>query len=192
MRDLISRRLHLEEPPEGGKSRLLFSVLVIAAALALVGGATFALFSDPQTATGTVNAGSIDLCIDDVTGGGDSACNEAILADQENMLPGQTVTWTIDLQNTGNREWDVDLTSVDKTGTTGAECDGSNGGEDFTVEFVRGPDTGSDDHSTTLIHVAPAASQHVDVKVSLRSDAGNTCQTASYALTAKFTAQQHP
>jgi predicted ribosomally synthesized peptide with SipW-like signal peptide len=189
MRDLISRRLHLEDPPEGGKSRLLFSVLVIGAALALVGGATFALFTDTQTASGDVVAGTIVLYVTDVTGADGEGENEGVFnVSAENILPGETQSWTIRLLNTGNRAWD--LTSISTVGSAGADCDLTLGGEEFSVAFVSGPDDAGVDHSG-VFHVDAAGGQNMIISVTLAGGAGNDCQGDTFSLLATFTVTQH-
>jgi len=190
MRDLISRRLHLEEPPEGGKSSLLLSVLVIGAALALVGGATFAVFTDTETASGEVNAGTINLYISDVTGPDGEGEDEGIFnIAAENILPGETMTWTVRLLNTGNRNWD--LTSVDFTGSTGADCDTGLGGNEFSASYAYGTDEFGVDHDGYM-HVNAGGGQNLNILVALASDAGNACQGDVFSLSALLTVTQHP
>ena len=81
--------------------RILMSVLAIAMTLTLVGGATFAYFSDTETSSGnTFTAGTLDLMIRD---GGidwfDGIGAEWTLSD---MKPGDIVYGSVDFKNFGS------------------------------------------------------------------------------------------
>lgn len=185
MRELISRRLNLNDPSEPRKSRLLFSVLVIGAALALVGGATFAVFTDSQVASGTVNAGTIILCITEASSD-DQGCDEGIFElDAENLLPGQFVEETLRLVNTGNGPWD--LTFTEGYAGTGVNCDPSGPFEFYTT--LTWTDLDNDNH-LGVVHVEPGRDEQVVVRVGVHADAPNTCQNTQYTVTLTFTATQ--
>ena len=82
-------------------TKIALSGLSIFAALALVGGATFAFFSDSGTSSGNVfGSGSIDLKL----GNGETAASDSVTATigQANMIPGGTpVLATLNLMNSG-------------------------------------------------------------------------------------------
>ena len=169
---------------------ILFSILGITAAVALVGGATFAVFTDSQTASGDVNAGTINLYISDVTGPDGEGEDEGIFnVAAENILPGETMTWTVRLLNTGNRNWD--LTAINPAGSSGWECDASNSGDDFSVGFAYGPDEFGVDHGG-VFHVDAGGGQNLIVSVSLASGADNDCQGDVFSLSTLLTVTQHP
>jgi predicted ribosomally synthesized peptide with SipW-like signal peptide len=155
------------------KRSILVSLLVIGAAAAfMVGGGTLAPFGDSQTITGDVNAGTVDLYISDVTGADDTAGDEAIFnAAAENLLPGQSTSWTVRLLNNGANAWD--WTTTDTSGSVGLDCDG--GGNDFSIAVADLTDHGGDNHGGT-VHVAPAGAEDVTVTVTLAAGATDACQ----------------
>ena len=107
----------------------------------------------------------------------------------ENMLPGESLSWTIRLRNDGSLPWDIDLDSVDTSGSIGADCDGGHSGAEFSVEFTSAADTGSDNHDG-LVHVAPGMYDDVLVTVTLDGGAGNACQGDKFSLVGMFTATE--
>ncbi|HLC03369.1 MAG TPA: TasA family protein [Anaerolineales bacterium] len=168
------------------RSRALFSVLVIAAALALVGGATFAVFTDTQTAEGTVNAGTIDLYLlesdDD-----DNGANEFVFEVTENLLPGETATGTVRLRNDGNRAFDLVLPvgiAVLETNDPGGDCN-SEPTPHVHLAFVV-----PDDHGGTY-HLEPGAQQDLTVDAHLSSGVTNECQANAWLITYTFEVTQH-
>lgn len=167
--------------------RIVSSVLVIGAVLALVVGAgTLALFTDTQFGTGQINAGTIDLYLSDGRGD-DNGENEFIFEDVENLLPGNSVSWTMRLQNRGTSAWDqtdgtVGLNAVPVT-DPGSPCV-------TPLTLAWDPNNDGDDHGSTL-HVAPGATGEGDVIASLASTAGNDCQGTVWTVTATFNVTQH-
>lgn len=83
--------------------RILMSVLAISITLALVGGATFALFQDTETSSGnTFTSGTLDLKIKD----GNQVWSDGITVAEwtmSNMIPGVTTcAGSIDLREIGS------------------------------------------------------------------------------------------
>ena len=82
-------------------TKIALSGLSIFAALALIGGATFAFFSDSGTSTGNVfGSGTVDLKL----GNGVTATSDSVTGTigASNMVPnGATVSATLNLKNTG-------------------------------------------------------------------------------------------
>ena len=103
------------------KALVVASVVLAVAAGSLAVQTVWALFTDSQSVTGSVNStaetGFTDLYICDVTGtastsptcpgvGDDSGADEVIFETLEDMLPGGTVQWDIRLRNVGIDAWD--------------------------------------------------------------------------------------
>jgi predicted ribosomally synthesized peptide with SipW-like signal peptide len=104
------------------KRSLITSALVIAAAAGLLAiGGTQALFNDSQVASGDVNAapaGSIDLRLNDVSlpCGITNVSEDEITFEQiENLVPGESVTCSVELENQGTESFVVDLLGADTT-----------------------------------------------------------------------------
>jgi hypothetical protein len=171
-------------------------VLVIGGVVAILAAVgTQATFTDPQQATGDVNAGGLNLYVSDITGTDDNGDNEFIFnAAAENLQPGGSTTWTVLLRNIGTLPLDIP-TAISTAGSTNLDCDG--GGPDFTVTAVSSGDNGVDNHGA-FIHIAPEATagpiggtENVTVTVSLSSLAGDACQNAIANIVVDFAAAQH-
>src|SRR3990172_4418228 len=103
--------------------RRLILVIVSAGLLAAVPlGLVVALLTNTQSATGTMNvtADSVDLYICDLTNtgsttatcpgiGDDSLGDELIFEGDDNIRPGQTQWWDMQLRNVDAIDWDVDI-----------------------------------------------------------------------------------
>jgi predicted ribosomally synthesized peptide with SipW-like signal peptide len=159
---------------------ILFSLIAIAVAATVIAVAgTQALFTDTQTASGDVNAGTIDLYLDEGVGDDDNAEDEFIFELTENLLPGETASNPLRLNNTGNRTWEI--SSITPVITPDAECDADNSGDDWTAA-VTGFSVGD--------AVAPGASQTVSVDVSLASAVDNDCQGDTITVTVTVVVSQ--
>ncbi|MCW3490441.1 CalY family protein [Dethiobacter alkaliphilus] len=78
------------------KTRMLMSMMVIALVAALVGGATFAVFTDSSSNTAnTFSAGTVELTIGTET-------TDAVALD--NMAPGDVISGSFAVENTGSLE----------------------------------------------------------------------------------------
>jgi predicted ribosomally synthesized peptide with SipW-like signal peptide len=159
---------------------ILFSVLAIGMAVTVIAFAgTQALFTDTQTATGDVDAGTINLYLDEGPGNDDSGENEVIFQIEENLLPGESATNPLRLINTGNRTWQI--SSITTTITPDAECDAGNLGDEWSAN-VTGWNVGD--------QVAPGNSQTVTVSATLAAAAGNSCQNDAVTVTVTVTVAQ--
>ncbi len=167
--------------------RIVSSLFVIGAVLALVVGAgTFALFTDTQFGTGDINAGTIDLYLSDGRGD-DNGENEFIFEDIENLLPGNSVSWTMRLQNRGTGAWDQTDGTVILSQTVVSDP-GNDCGTPLVLTWD--PNNDGDDHGSTL-HVAPGATGEGDVIATLPSTVGNECQGVVWNVKATFNVTQH-
>ena len=77
------------------KRTILMSLLVIGAVVAVIVGATTAYFSDPETATGTFSAGTIDISVD-----GHNPWNGSF--EMKDLKPSETGTIEFKIHNTGS------------------------------------------------------------------------------------------
>jgi predicted ribosomally synthesized peptide with SipW-like signal peptide len=99
--------------------KTLISILMIAAALAMIGGGTFAAFSDTETSVGnTFTAGSLDLKVQNSGGAWvddpsvesiNAAYNELV----SNLKPGDSGTITIPVKNAGSLPGTATFTIAD-------------------------------------------------------------------------------
>lgn len=169
---------------------------------ATIDATTDVILADFNTLAGALAALAQAMCGDavdlyilepssDDSGTGADMGDELIFeAAAENMLPGESKTWTVRLRNDGTLPWDVNLASVNTSGSIGAECDASHGGVEFSVEFDSVADLGGTNHGG-LVHVDPGLYEDVIVRVTLHPDADNDCQGDTFSLVAVFTATQH-
>jgi predicted ribosomally synthesized peptide with SipW-like signal peptide len=151
------------------KRSILLSTLAIAAALTLLAIAgTQALFTDSQTATGDVNAGTVDVYLLEPSGD-DTAGNEVSFEGAENLLPGGTANYTLRIRNDGTAP--LTIAALDFSGSTGGECDAANPGDEF-VPGIAGVLVGD--------VIAVGAFVDATVSVQLVAAAGNDCQGDTY------------
>ncbi|MNH97792.1 Spore coat-associated protein N precursor [compost metagenome] len=117
----------------GIKKTLGFGIASAALGLSLIGGGTFAYFSDTATSTATFAAGTLDLNSD-----------PSVIVDIQNLKPGDTVTKTFKLKNDGT----LDIGSILlKTTTEVTDTLGDNNGVDLSkfikVKFLKNNDKGT-------------------------------------------------
>ncbi|MNO41844.1 Spore coat-associated protein N precursor [compost metagenome] len=117
----------------GIKKTLGLGIASAALGLSLVGGGTFAYFSDTATSTATFAAGTLDLNSD-----------PSVIVDIQNLKPGDTVTKTFKLKNDGT----LDIGSILlKTTTEITDTLGDNNGVDLSkfikVKFLKNNDKGT-------------------------------------------------
>ena len=99
------------------KKKLGMGVATGALGLSLIGGGTFAFFSDKAETNNTFAAGTLDLNVDPTT-----------IIDVNNIKPGDYMYRTFELTNSGS----LDIESVKlATDYTVNDAKGDNGGEDF-------------------------------------------------------------
>ncbi|KAB2443288.1 biofilm matrix protein CalY [Bacillus luti] len=123
------------------KKKLGMGVASAALGLSLIGGGTFAFFSDKEVSNNTFAAGTLDLTL-----------NPKTLVDIKDLKPGDSVKKEFVLKNGGT----LDIKEI-KLGTTYDVTDakGDNAGEDFAkhinVKFIWNWDKGSQPvYETTL------------------------------------------
>jgi spore coat-associated protein N len=109
----------------GIKQKLGLGVASAALGLALVGGGTYAYFSDSAEANATFAAGTLDLSADPTT-----------IIDVKNIKPGDTMLRSFDLVNGGT----LDIASIDlSTDYTVSDANGNNNddfGKHIRVNFL--------------------------------------------------------
>jgi predicted ribosomally synthesized peptide with SipW-like signal peptide len=179
------------------KRSLITSALVIAATAGLLAiGGTQALFNDSQVASGDVNAapaGSIDLRLNDVSlpCGVTNVIEDEITFEQiENLLPGESVTCFVELENQGTEPFDVDVLGADTSSSALDVCDGA--GNDFTITLAKGTDTDGDDPDASTARVAPGIEDTASITVELNLAATNDCQGDAAFISVAFTASSIP
>ncbi|AXF55895.1 TasA family protein [Salicibibacter kimchii] len=106
----------------GIKKQLGMGVTTAVLGLTLIGGGTFAYFSDSEETNATFAAGTLDLTAEPT---------EVINVD--NMAPGDSMTRDFELQNTGSL--DIDTVTLE-TDYESSYVDGDDFGEHIEVEFL--------------------------------------------------------
>jgi predicted ribosomally synthesized peptide with SipW-like signal peptide len=148
---------------------ILFSVIAIGVAATVIGfAATQAAFTDSQTASGEVDAGTINLYLLEAADD-DNAEDEFVFEPTEDLLPGNFTTDSLRLRNDGTGTFII--TALDWSGSTGGDCDLGIGGEEF-VPSITGVSVGQS--------IAPGAFVDATVRVDLSASAGNDCQGAAF------------
>lgn len=111
----------------GIKKTLGFGVATAALGLSLIGGGTFAYFSDSVQTTGTFAAGTLDLDADPTA-----------IIDISNLKPGDAATRTFKLQNKGTLDISkVKLvTTYDVVNQAGAPANTEDFGKHILVKFL--------------------------------------------------------
>lgn len=116
----------------GIKKTLGFGVASAALGLSLIGGGTFAYFSDTTESTATFAAGTLDLTSD-----------PSVIVDISNLKPGDTVLKNFKLKNTGS----LDIGSIKLKTTTEVTDLGDPNPVDLNqfikVKFLRNNDKGT-------------------------------------------------
>src|SRR5690625_4267051 len=113
-------------------------IMSAALGISLIGGGTFAYFSDTETTENTFAAGTLDLSAEPTT-----------IIDVENIKPGDSMVRTFELQNNGSL--DIHRVYLD-TEYTVDDAEGNNTedfGEHIEVEFLYNVDK-LDEDSTSI------------------------------------------
>jgi predicted ribosomally synthesized peptide with SipW-like signal peptide len=154
------------------KTKMFMSMLVIALAAALVGGATMAWFTDTATnEANTFTAGNLDVAA------GPQTYTVAI----NNMAPGDTINGSFTVTNTGTLNLKYKVTA-NTDGATNPNSLFRTGGA--TVTFTGGTETG------TIAATDPDSLVTVTYTVALPSSAGNAFQGDSGTLSFTVDATQ--
>lgn len=137
----------------GIKKKLGVGIATAVLGFSLIGGGTFAYFSDTEETNNTFAAGTLDLNAD-----------PSVIIDVENMKPGDSFYRDFQLSNEGT----LDIQEVLlETAYTVTDAQGDNGSEDFgehiEVEFLYN-DTNSDEiiYSVTLAELAEMTPEAID------------------------------
>ncbi|MCA1012281.1 TasA family protein [Halobacillus halophilus] len=110
----------------GIKKKLGMGVMTGALGLSLIGGGTFAAFNDVEGAQGTYSAGELDLSLGHL--------NKSLGVD--GMVPGDTISRSFEIMNSGNVDIAEVLFDVDATFNAGsAENGGNDSAEAFYGQF---------------------------------------------------------
>ncbi|HLS09040.1 CalY family protein [Lentibacillus sp.] len=113
----------------GIKKQLGMGVMTAALGLSLIGGGTYAYFSDSETTNNTFAAGTLDLAVEPTQ-----------LIEVDNIQPGDSMTRDFELQNNGSLAIDKVLLETDYA-VTDAEGDNTGDfGEHIEVEFLYNAD----------------------------------------------------
>ena len=135
----------------GIKKTLGLGVASAALGLSLIGGGTFAYFSDTAQSTATFAAGTLDLTSD-----------PSVIVDISNLKPGDTVSKTFKLKNSGS----LDIGSIKlKTTTEVTDTDWNNNGVDLSkfikVKFLVNKDKATFTSPTVVYETTLAALQAI-------------------------------
>ncbi|UJL46967.1 M73 family metallopeptidase [Virgibacillus sp. NKC19-16] len=113
----------------GIKKQLGMGVMTAALGLSLIGGGTFAYFSDSETTNNTFAAGTLDLGVEPTE-----------VINVENIQPGDSMVRDFELQNNGSVDINKVLLETDYS-VTDAEGDNTGDfGEHIRVEFLYNAD----------------------------------------------------
>jgi len=179
-------------------SKILLSVASIAAAAALVIGATFAFFSDTETSTGNT-LGTGTLTIDILDQNADSDFGSETLG--TNWQPGEERLVNFDVKNTGSLpinlrgfatgSWNFSPSAGDKVSVTKVEA--WNGSSWSTL--ATGPVTGyfyysPDGTNNSLYEVAAGDRAQLQLTVELDSSAGDEFQGRTFTATLQAEGKQ--
>ncbi|WP_042356862.1 CalY family protein [Bacillus rubiinfantis] len=139
----------------GFKQKLGMGIMSGMLGLALIGGGTYAYFSDSAITENTFAAGTLDL-----------AANPTAIIDIDNIAPGDSMTRTFELQNNGtldikNVTMDTKYSVVDAKGDNNDDF-----GKHIQVEFLYNMDQGNEViYSTTLDQLKGMSPKAVSEKV---------------------------
>lgn len=157
------------------KRKLMTSVMTMGLVSALVGGATFAIFTDSSpNENNTFTAGTVILASDNLT-----SWSEGV----DNMAPGDTVTKDVYVRNDGTLELRYDVAAEQEgylleEGSYPAEVTYYRNGTEFTP--------GNND----FVLAADDPQDTITIEVYLPYDAGNNYQNASGSIGLTFDAEQ--
>lgn len=109
----------------GIKKQLGMGVTTAVLGLTLIGGGTFAYFSDSETTNNTFAAGTLDL-----------SAEPTQIIDIDNMAPGDSMIRDFELQNNGSLDIDTVTLESDYTVTDAEGNNTEDFGEHIEVEFL--------------------------------------------------------
>lgn len=139
----------------GLKKQLGMGVMSAALGLSLIGGGTYAYFSDSETTNNTFAAGTLDLSV-----------KPTIVIDIDNIKPGDSMTRDFELQNNGSLDikkvlLDTDYNVIDDKGDNSEDF-----GKYIQVEFLYNVDQLNEViYETTLDKLKDMSPEAVNEKV---------------------------
>jgi|SRR5690625_541946 len=107
------------------KKQLGMGIMSAALGISLIGGGTFAYFSDSVTTENTFAAGTLDLSVDPTT-----------IIDVDNIKPGDSMTRTFELQNNGSLDIETVYLDTEYTVNDAENNNTEDFGEHIRVEFL--------------------------------------------------------
>jgi spore coat-associated protein N len=107
------------------KKQLGMGIMSAALGISLIGGGTFAYFSDSVTTENTFAAGTLDLSVDPTT-----------IIDVDNIKPGDSMTRTFELQNNGSLDIETVYLDTEYTVSDAENNNTEDFGEHIRVEFL--------------------------------------------------------
>ena len=155
------------------KRSILLSLLIIGAVAAMVGGASFSAFTDQESASGTVTAGTVQVGL---TPTGSGSLTWTGTGCPGPIGTGDTCTSTVDVDYTGNLAATMDLVLTDNDA---AGC--------FNVSGTWTADDGTPTGAALDQTGVTAEDGTVSVSVQLAPSAPNSCQGASVDVTLTVT-----
>ncbi|MHB8966905.1 MAG: TasA family protein [Thermoleophilia bacterium] len=161
-------------------TKLAMSILlIVVAAVTLVGFGTFAYFSDSENSTDNVfTAGTLEVTL------GASSWSAGF----DNMAPGDTVILPLTLESIGSLPLDYTITTE-----VSGELSSCHTGYSAYVSAVRvdGADYSVPESlSASSAHGGLDPSDNIEVDITLPAGAGNSCQSKSGTLNVTVTADQ--
>lgn len=160
------------------RKKIVVSMLVIALAAALLGGATFAWFTDSDSTTATFTAGTLDVALTDTS-------DAVFTLELTGMAPGDSLSTDIKVANTGNL--DLYYRFLFTETAPGGTLDDA-----LTVTISQGATiiadgvllssliSGGAIFDNTTMELAPAASATYTIEIELPTDTGNTYKGTSF------------
>ncbi|MDY0393908.1 TasA family protein [Virgibacillus halophilus] len=113
----------------GLKKQLGMGIMSAALGLTLIGGGTYAYFSDSEETSNTFAAGTLDLSVDPTT-----------IVDIDSMKPGDSVTKDFELKNSGSLDIEKVLLKTNYTVTDAKGDNTDDFGKHIEVEFLYNAD----------------------------------------------------
>src|SRR5690625_494819 len=107
------------------KKQLGMGIMSAALGISLIGGGTFAYFSDSVTTENTFAAGTLDLSVDPTT-----------IIDVDNIKPGDSMTRTFELQNNGSLDIETVYLDTEYTVNDAENNNTEDFGEHIREEFL--------------------------------------------------------
>lgn len=122
------------------KKKLGMGVASAALGIALVGGGTFAYFSDTETSANTFAAGTLDLAV-----------NPNVIVNLDKLKPGDTIQKNFKLENNGSLDISRVILKTDYTVDDAKEDNGEDFGKHIRVDFIINKDKATEVVKTSTL-----------------------------------------